>query len=65
MNVPEAGSLGAALLGGAAVGIYADLRDAAARATRARSNVEPDEQMSETYGRLRSKLNDRYRRLAQ
>jgi len=64
MSVREAGTLGAALLAGVAVGLYSDCREAVARAVRQEQVVEPRQENLALYAELRQRLND-YRRRCQ
>ena len=56
--VEEGSAYGAALLGGVAGGIFADVRDAVARCVRVRATVEPDPAWQaaydDTYARFRA-----------
>jgi len=55
----EGSALGAALLGGVAGGVFADVREAVAATVRVRDVVEPDPEWSSAY----AELHERYRRL--
>jgi xylulokinase len=59
MESEEGSALGAALLGGVAGGVFADVHDAVARCVRVTETVEPDTQWSAVYG----DANARYRAL--
>ncbi|HET9287246.1 MAG TPA: xylulokinase [Gaiella sp.] len=55
----EGSAFGAALLGGVAAGVFADVHEAVERCVRVRDTVEPDPAWQETYAGLQ----DRYRAL--
>lgn len=64
MKVREAGSLGAALLAGIAIGAYGDFADAIRRTVSEESTIEPDESLVSLYGERREEANELYRRLS-
>ena len=63
MAVEEPGCLGAALLAGIAVGEYADIRQAVARAIQYQSRISPQSDTVEVYRKRRALLSQTYRAL--
>lgn len=63
MNVGEAGTLGAAMLAGVGVGVYASHAQAISAAVRKQSVIEPDSGRHRAYAELRGRFNGCYRRL--
>ncbi len=59
----ECTSLGAAILGGTAAGMFTDIGEAAEAATRSRAAFEPDKSAYETYGTGFATYQEVYRRL--
>lgn len=63
MEIPECTSLGAAILGGVAVGMFSDAKHAAQLANRVKDYVQPDESLKDLYNKGYQKYREIYNRL--
>jgi xylulokinase len=61
----EGSAFGAALLGGVAAGVYADVDEAVARCIRVVDVVEPDPELLDVYGELHARYSALYPALRQ